>query len=474
MLGCGLLFPHSAKAADVYLVNCSSQSGGHASAIASSTSGDFSGNNVVLQHGFLIGYNPVVSQIGTATPEVNCTNIVGLPSTANYPSYPGSLIGSYAYGFICPGPFSPCNVDIADELQQVSAVPGNYFYFAYSGNVNGDTAVCFFTFDGTNIDTSDCGTPPTPPDDCISGDTRICGFTPENGSVISGPSIDFTLDYYVNADDLTGPSAALSDVVIKLHNIDQNVLLLGFLSPGDKVLYDEVATSSGHMHFATTTDLGDGNYRLEASIRQKFFFNWFTVPLSRLNQTISKQFIVGEPTFIGNLTQNGFNILSGTLNGQSATSSIALVARCNPVGSFDMTLCLSGLFIPDANQIQVTIQGARDGILTRMPWGYVTRFVAIVGGSATTTLPTFTATVALNTASDTTEISFDPGDMFAGGAALAASIHSPYDSGVTFRSTFEPIIKLSMGIVVILTIMADIMSSHNHPAEPSDVRRRRV
>ena len=310
-------------------------------------------------------------------------------------------------------------------------------------------------------------------DSCDSGVSRICGFTPENGTTVTGPNIDFTLDYFVTQEDI---DQNLNDVVITLHNIDQNVLLLGFLSPGDIVLYNEVATTSAHISFATTTALADGNYRIQAKMQRKFFFDWITIPGDNINQTISKQFVVGSSTFIGNLTQNGFNILNGTLASSTATSSVALVANCNPLGTFDMVNCLAGLFIPDAGQVQATIQGAQEGILTRMPWGYVTRFVGIVGGTGTTTLSTtYTATVAMNTASDTTELSFNPGDMFAGGATLVDSIESPYDSSVTFRSVFEPIIKLSIAVMVVLTIFSDITGSHAHHTEqPGDTRRRRV
>ncbi len=316
------------------------------------------------------------------------------------------------------------------------------------------------------------GTAFVPPGPSCDGYSHICGFTPENGTTVSGPNVDFTLDYFVTQADI---DQNLNDVVITLHNIDQNVLLLGFLSPGDITLYHEVATTSAHISFATTTPLADGNYRLEAKMQRKFFFDWITIPGDDINQTISKQFIVGTPTFIGNLTQNGFNILNGTLASSTATSSVALVANCNPLGTFDMVNCLAGLFIPDASQVQATIVGAQQGILTRMPWGYVTRFVGIVGGTGTTTLSTtYTTTVALNTASDTTTLSFNPGDMFAGGATLVDSIESPYDNTVTFRSVFEPIIKLSIAVLVLLTIFSDITGSHSHHAEPGEVRRRRT
>jgi len=374
----------------------------------------------------------------------------------------GSIGSAYSfsqtyYPQSCDGPGLLCHFAISDSGQfNTGAFP----------NVKITGSILLFDVDSSGTvyavtPTSSCGTY-----------SHICGFTPENGSTVSGPTVAFTLDYFVTQEDI---DQNYNDVVITLHNIDQNVLLLGFLSPGDIVLYNEVATTSAHVSFATSTPLADGNYRLEAKMQRKFFFNWITIPGDNINQSISKQFVVGTPTFIGNLTQNGFNILNGTLASSTATSSVALVANCNPLGTFDMVNCLAGLFIPDAGQVQATIQGAQQGILTRMPWGYVTRFVGIVGGTGTTTLSTtYTTTVALNTASDTTTLSFNPGDMFAGGATLVDSIASPYDGSVTFRSVFEPIIKLSIAVLVLLTIFSDITGSHAHHAEPGEVRRRRT
>lgn len=311
------------------------------------------------------------------------------------------------------------------------------------------------------------GVPPTP---CSSGETRLCDFTPEEGdSLPSGDPVVFSVQAYVNDDDI----GSLTNVVIKLHNIDQNVLLASFLSPSDIVLLNEDIDSGGQFNFSTTTFIGDGNYRLEASIRRKFFFDWITVPGSSINQTLSHQFVIGSSTFIGNLTQNGFAILNGQLASSTATSSIALVAQCNPLGDFNMTNCLSGLFIPDAGQVQTTLAGARDGIITRMPWGYITRFVNIVSATTTSPLPTWEVEVAMNTASDTTTFSFDPGDMLAGAGALLASTTDPH-SGLNIRQILEPLVQLAIGIAVIFTIVSDITGSHRHGGEsPADDPRRR-
>lgn len=390
-----------------------------------------------------------VNSIGTTTtPDIHVTNIHDYGSSG--------------------GPYS---IDATADLAGQPA--GNYIIMGKDSG-NPYFGYCFFTWDGSAGDFTHCGTPPATPDACDSGDTRICGFTPENNSVVTGPDVDFTFDAWLAAADL-GPGERIK---VRLHNIDQNVLLLGFLSNNDTYIINRtfIPGEDGHYSYSTTTPLADGNYRLEAWIEKTIFFGWIKNPFdSTQDQVISKQFIVGTSTLIGNLTQNGFNILNGTLVGESATSSLALVAQCNPLGAygFNMVNCLAGLFIPDSAQVSATIQGMRDGILTRLPWGYFTRFATILGSTATTSLPSYTVEFAQNTAGDTTTLAFDPGDMLAGGGALVDSIHDPYNNK-TLKDIFEPIVQLVVALLVLFTIVSDLTGSHKDSASsPGDIASKR-
>jgi len=308
--------------------------------------------------------------------------------------------------------------------------------------------------------------PPPVVDACLSGvSTRICYFTPEDGVTIDDGGMDyadveFTLGVWIGEEDVDGPAR----VRIDFTNIDQNVLLFGLLSPNTTTFVDEVISESGTFTFATTTPLPSGNYRIRTTVSTTAFYGFFNNPFNDLEE--SHQFIVGEATFIGNLSQNGWSIVNGHLTSQSATSSLALVAQCSPFADagFDMANCLAGLFIPDSGQIQNTINGAREGILSRAPWGYFTRFVQIMGSNATSTLPSYTVTFAGNTAEDTHSLSFNPTDMFAGGAAILTDIRDPYNEQ-NARDIFEPIIKTVVALLVILTIAADIVKSHEHQPE---------
>ena len=302
---------------------------------------------------------------------------------------------------------------------------------------------------------------PTPPVPDTS--THIVDFTPEEGTTTSNPVL-FSLHAYINPADIGGQF----QIAFTLHNIDQNVVLLSALSPNDiYFLENVVATTSGDFYYSTTTTIADGNYRINAILQKNVLWGWLKDPFSSVNENLSHQFVVGAPTLIGSLTQNGFNELNAHLASSTATSSIALVeGSCNPLSGFSMTGCLTGLFVPDAQALNTTITGFQQGVLQRVPWGYFTRIYAILSSTSTASLPSYTVNVALNNASDTTTLTFNPADMIAGAGSLLASTTDPYDHK-NLRDIAEPVVQLVIALGVVLTIFADLTGSHRHQSAES-------
>lgn len=309
---------------------------------------------------------------------------------------------------------------------------------------------CTGTFDITQIQS--CSANPT---------TRITNFDPQNDATTTSP-VTFNLDACIDPDDI----GDIAGVSISLHNIDQNVLLLNVLSPNDiMLLSDRNIQVSGDYNFSTTTTLGDGNYRLEACVNRAYLFGFIVNPLSDITECVSHQFIVGSSTFIGNVSQRMWGETNDFYAGLSATSSEAMARTCNPVGlDFGVRECMAFLFIPDASDISATIQDLREGVLTRFPWGYATRFVDILVTAPTTTLPTFTVTLRTGAGSDTVlredQLTFDPGDMISGGASLLSSIEDPY--GNTLRDATEPLIRFGFATVLIIIIAKDLMAMNKN------------
>lgn len=302
----------------------------------------------------------------------------------------------------------------------------------------------------------DCNTNPT---------SRILNFLPNDGVLVDNP-VEFGINACINEEDL----GIISGINITLHNIDQNVLLLSEFSPSDiYLLREESIETPGLFSYSTTTTLGYGNYRIEACIKRSYFFGFIINPLSSINDCQSHQFIVGEPTFIGNISQTIYGETNDFLNGLTATSSAALAATCNPIGgNFGIRECISFLLIPSAGDLQNTMQTARTGILSRAPWGYVNRVYTIFSNTATSTLPSFTASIQVGAGNtetpEITTITIDPGDMIAGGGALLDSIRDPI-TDKSPRDVFEPMVQLTIALGVLFTIITDLVSSHRHANE---------
>jgi hypothetical protein len=356
---------------------------------------------------------------------------------------------------------------------------GNYYvYLTHSGTaynpdwING--TMYYFTATKNGTGTWGNYIPPTCDDGILNQDetaidsggacrTHIVNFTPlESNTPISSP-VTFTLDIQVDPADMGG----ILTITVNLHNIDQNVLLLSDFSPSDILLLDNyVIDEPGPFQFISDPEiLADGNYRIDVTIERSYLNGWIINPFSSLNDEQSHSFVVGAPTFIGNMTNNIFsqvNTITGAIGGTKTASELA--GSCVPSVDFDVITCMHFLFIPDTKALNDTMTSAKDAILTRVPWGYVTRLVNIIANPTEGALPTF-STKFKTSATDTLTMSFDPGDMLAGAGALVDSIHDPLDETVTFRGTFENMVKLVISIAVLLTIIMDLTGSHKHMAE---------
>ena len=272
--------------------------------------------------------------------------------------------------------------------------------------------------------------------------TRIIDFTPADNSTTTN-IVNFSLEAYISIEDVAG----IKGIRLSLHNIDQNVLLLGALSPSDIWLLEDDINEAGFFNFATSSILGDGNYRLEACIERNYLGGLFLNPFSSVSECQSHQFVVNEETFIGNISQNSYDELEDFYEEIVATTSEALASSCNPLsGNFDIRLCLAFLLIPSGESLHETIQSAKEGVLTRVPWGYVVRTYDIFTETATSTLPTFIVTIPFSETASTT-LFFDPADMVAGGALLLDDIRDPiYNKNL--RDVTEPLIRLFIAIFI--------------------------
>lgn len=303
----------------------------------------------------------------------------------------------------------------------------------------------------------------------ISNRTRIIELLPADIGTTTATTtspVTFHLHAYLNPEDMTEPYG----IEVSIENIDQNTIFREF-SEDDFYLFRGNATTSGDFYYTATSTLSDGNYRIKACLTGQWYY--FPNLFADFNQCVSNQFIVGEASFIGNISQTLYADTQAFFDEFGATSTAALANTCNPIGgNFNIATCMAWAFIPDAQRLRDDMEETRDELLTKAPWGYLNRVYTIFTSPATSTLPTFIATIPGGPGSgtiQTEQISFDMQDMIVGAGALVNSIEDPYH-GKTARDIMEPFIKLVIALGVILTIVADLTKMYNH-AEATSGRR---
>lgn len=300
----------------------------------------------------------------------------------------------------------------------------------------------------------------------VNTSTRIISMSPEEGTT-TGNTVQFALHAYINPDDVGN----IVKINIEFRNIDQNVFLAGGFSPSSFTVFFGNATTTGDWYIATTTVLGDGNYRVTATLNTCIsafgacLVNT-NIPFTDIGVSVeeSHQFIVNQETFIGHISQQSFRELQAITASSSATSTAALARTCNPLGgTFDTFSCMSFLFIPDAGNLVDSLNSFKNGFLIRVPWGYLTRFVTILSSSATTTLPSISYTFDSNSPLHGDTWNIDTNAMVAGGGVLLDSVEN-VDSHRSLKDVFYSMVQLVVGLAVIFQIVHDLTGSHSHVA----------
>lgn len=246
-----------------------------------------------------------------------------------------------------------------------------------------------------------------PPSDFDYTRSKILSLSPENGTTTSNP-VTFAFDVYIAPEDLVNALGSVK-VHVEMRNIDQNMLFgTGWLSPSDIVLYDVLLTESGFVTYSTSTPVGEGNYRVRLTLDKHYLIDYDSL------DSLSHQFIVGQSSFIGTISQSSYSALNAIFASSSATSTAALARSCYPFsGQFDTINCLAFLFVPDAGLLSDSVNEFKDEVLTRFPLGYVTDFVSLIGTSTPSSAVVFEMTV--------------PSSLPGGGSQLALSVAGVLD-----------------------------------------------
>jgi len=140
------------------------------------------------------------------------------------------------------------------------------------------------------------------------------------------------------------------------------------------------------------------------------------------------------------------------------------LSTCNPFqGEFDASTCVANLFLPNGMQWAVIKENFEDSFLTRKPFGYVTRFIAIIEDTSSSSPPTIDITFPSSifpTQMAGASISFSPFEAFESGSILSTATST--DSGDTILESFMPVWRIIVYLGLIMAIVHDLIGHSSH------------
>jgi len=248
--------------------------------------------------------------------------------------------------------------------------------------------------------------------------THIISLEPVNASTTPTGN-----DVYFEAKAWIADEPSFWDTIeIDLYYRDFNSLSW-LIGSADTSLYNGSATTTGLFSFSTTTSLADGYYRVTFQLMNSTLGGLIVNPFGGDIQSVTHEFTVGSSTFIGTAARDLTSGLNSIFASTSATSTSVLLGSCNPFsGQWNTTYCITGLLVPDQASMQTLVEEFKTEIMSKAPWGYITRLFAIISGTGSSTPPVLVFTVPddeyFSSSLRNKTITFDPWNVVSDGSIL--------------------------------------------------------
>lgn len=302
--------------------------------------------------------------------------------------------------------------------------------------------------------------------------TRIIEITPAHHAVIAtttptGATTTLAVEYYINEEDV----GIFNTMKIFIEHKDQNKLIDDTYEFEEKIL-----PLAGSGYWDREIFLPIGNYSIEVQILNTtmggLFYNPFTYKSNSIFMSTDDrnllaqyhQYVIGESTFLGGLTQ-GWNdefeqILAGTSTGPK-------LADCNILYKFDFANCMAFTFIPKKEQLTLFASKISENVFTKFPAGYIWSLGTILNSTTTTPLPIISAIIPQGVAGTGAEIelAIHPGDLdFIYNATTSTFSNESVNGEVNFYEYTYYYWKILVYLGVFLYIFNRILGSN--VAEP--------
>lgn len=290
--------------------------------------------------------------------------------------------------------------------------------------------------------------------------TRIILIDPGNDEIVATSSSTFLLsvEYFLSEDDFDNYGD--DDFIrVRYKNDTQTIVFSGIhaisavTDPWEQTYEDEIVGYSYQTFSTTTTPVEIGRYTVEAYIiRPTFTLLGFTI-----GETVLAQFI--DSFIMGSTTQYD-KIKDETGSELEALGVSGIESSCGEdlsiLSPIKFAICL---FAFDGTGITQVLINAKEGFMTRVPFGYINRMYDIFTDTATTSLPTISYTFNAGPLEDAT-IDFNPWQyMYVDGAPLKDDIVSN-DGGENIWEIVEPFYEIIVYLTLALLVFKKLTGVH--------------
>lgn len=289
----------------------------------------------------------------------------------------------------------------------------------------------------------------------VTGVTRIISVEPFDGEVVATSTpTEVSAEIFVSSDDFEDDMF----VEIKISNNAQVAsLLVGpifslFQENRVNFEFESDIGAEGFTLHATSTEFEQiGRYTMVSSIKEPGFFGLYT----RTLVSTTTSFIVG--------TSTAFDLLQdGDIAGANE------IITTNPEICDDGLSILSPrqfiacLFFFDTGGLSEIWDSFEDGVLTKWPFGYVTRFAEILVSSSTVALPSINYEFGDTSFLSGYDLSFDPFSSVASSSNVLNVAVSDQDVPKSVWEIMEQIITILVYLTLAFMIIHDLTNIHKH------------
>jgi len=290
--------------------------------------------------------------------------------------------------------------------------------------------------------------------------TRIIRTDPENDQLIATSSLPYMLevDYFLS--DFDYENYGDDDFLrVRYKNNTTSIVFSGIhaisaVTDPWEVTYEQEIVGFGYQTFSTTTSPQEvGRYTLEAQIvRPSFSLLGFTFG-ETIMARFTDSFIVGTSTQYDRIKDQTNSELEAL--GLSGVESVCAddLSLLNPIS---FAICL---FAFDGEGLAQVFINAREGFMTRVPFGYVNRTYDILTSSATSSLPTISYTFSEGPLQGA-NVAFNPWQyMYVDGAPLKDGIVSN-NGGENIWEIVEPFYEIVVYLTLALLVFRKLTGVH--------------